>query len=86
MKVKDGDAWIRIMKNGVVYHYSSSQYAEEFGTIPVKPRPTEALFGGRYSHTTFKISKEGTQWDSLTDDIGYTNTGSFDLNTEADTV
>jgi len=86
MRVKVGDAWIRVLKDGVVYHYSSSQYADEFGHTPTKPTEGESIFGGRYTNSTFKVSKEGTKWDSLTDDVGYTNTGSFDLNQESHSV
>ena len=84
MKVKDGTAWIRVMKQGVVYHYSSSQYAAEFGHIPTKPREGEALFGGRYTHTTFAdvATTEGTPATKAQ----HANTGSFDLNQEAHTV
>ena len=85
MKVKNGDAWIRVIKDGVVYHYSSSQYAAEFGHTPTKPKEGESLFGGRYSNRTFAASKEGTKWDSFTDDTT-ANTGSFDLNQESHTV
>jgi len=84
MKVKDGDAWIRVMKDGVVYHYSGSQYAAEFGHTPVKPKEGEALFGGRYSHRTFAnvLTAEGTPATQAQ----HANTGSFDLNAEAHSV
>tara|TARA_Y100001963_G_C6662146_1_gene390995 strand:- start:650 stop:910 length:261 start_codon:yes stop_codon:yes gene_type:complete len=86
MKVKEGSAWVRVMKNGVVHHYTEAEYLAEFGHKPIKPTDGEGLFGGRYSNSTFKLSKEGTKWDSLTDDVRLTNTGSFDLNQEDHTV
>ncbi len=85
MKVKDATAWVRVMKNGVVHHYTEAEYKAEFGHTPVKPNPGEALFGGRYTNRTFEASQEGTAWDSLTGDT-LANSGSFDLNQEAHTV
>ena len=82
MKVKTGTAWIRVIKNGAVSYYSSSQYAEEFGHTPIKPREGESLFGGRYTHTKFAdaATTEGTPGTS------HANTGSFDVNQEEHTL
>ena len=68
MKVKSGTDWVRVIKNGVVHHYTEAEYLAEFGHKPIKPREGESIFGGRYTHRTFKESKEGTAWDSLSDD------------------
>ena len=84
MKVKTGTTWIRVMKEGVVHHYSSSQYETEFGHAPTKPDEGEALFGGRYTHTTFADTHTNTGTSAT--NAQHANTGSFDLNQESHTV
>ena len=82
MKVKNGDAWIRVIKNGVVHNYTEAEYLDEFGLVVVKPVPGKSLFGGRYSHSTFADAHTATG----TTGTSHANTGSFDVNQEEHTL